>query len=522
MSSIELQLSRSIAGSLLEGLEYLTGYPYGCVEQTMSRALPNAVVGRALNQLGVTNPTLQANLPAQINASIQRLYGYQHNDGGWGWWYDDPSHDYQTAWVIFGLAQVAQAGYEIDPAVIERGAEWLNQELPHMDSRTQAFALYALAEAGLANEAATLSLAENRAQLDGDEFSLAGLALALHQLGENALARSLVAELAETAVNQDGRVYWHGANHDGYYYQKTMASDIRTTALALSAFSRIRPGHELEAGMVRWLMDQRRSSGWGTTNETSFAILGLTDHLLATSFNETAAATTYSVRLNGRVVAEGTLGRGEPAVSLTIPRADLKAGSNTLSITQAGSGQLYYVLNSRMYLPEAEIEAAGNVAISRTYLDGETGQPLDTFVPGQLVQVQLKVNLPETGTYIIVEDKLPGGLEALNEGLNTTSHVATAYGSFEYQWQGLGYNNKEVHGDRVTFFITEMERGVKTFTYFARATHAGDFKAMPAEVYAMYNLALWGRSASSQLIIQATEDNLSQTGNIITNALPAW
>jgi hypothetical protein len=38
----------------------------------------------------------------------------------------------------------------------------------------------------------------------------------------------------------------------------------------------------------------------------------------------------------------------------------------------------------------------------------------------------------------------------------------------------------------------------------------------------MYNLALWGRSASSQLIIQATEDNLSQTGNIITNAFPAW
>ena len=471
----------------------------------MSKALPNAVVGRALNQLGVTNPTLQANLPGQINASIQRLYGFQHNDGGWGWWYDDPSHDYQTAWVIFGLAQVAQAGYEIDPAVIERGAEWLNQELPRMDGRTQAFALYALAEAGLANEEATLALATNREELNGDEFSLAGLALALHRLGENALAHTLVAELAETAVNQDGRVHWHGANHDGYYYQKTMASDIRTTALTLSAFSRIRPGHELEAGMVRWLMDQRRSTGWGTTNETSFAILGLTDHLLATSFNETAAATTYSVHLNGLVVAEGELGRGEPAVSLTIPRSDLNAGSNTLFITQAGSGQLYYVLNGRMYLPEAEIEAGGNIAITRTYLDGETGQPVDHFVPGQLVQVQLKVNLPETGTYIIVEDKLPGGLEALNEGLNSTSHVASAYESFEYQWQGLGYNNKEVHGDRVTFFITEMDGNLKSFTYFARATHAGDFTAMPTEVYAMYNLALWGRSASSQVIIMADE-----------------
>lgn len=47
MSHVELQISRSIAGSMLEGLQYLTGYPYGCVEQTMSKALPNAVVGRA-------------------------------------------------------------------------------------------------------------------------------------------------------------------------------------------------------------------------------------------------------------------------------------------------------------------------------------------------------------------------------------------------------------------------------------------------------------------------------------------
>ncbi|MCA9946853.1 MAG: hypothetical protein KC449_25405, partial [Anaerolineales bacterium] len=144
MSQVELQLSRSIAGSMLEGLQYLTGFPYGCVEQTMSKALPNAVVGRALNQLGVTNPTLQAELPGQINASIQRLYGFQHTDGGWGWWYDDSSHDYQTAWVIFGLAQVAGAGYEIDPGVIERGVEWLNLNRQSMDPRTYAFALYAM------------------------------------------------------------------------------------------------------------------------------------------------------------------------------------------------------------------------------------------------------------------------------------------------------------------------------------------------------------------------------------------
>jgi uncharacterized protein YfaS (alpha-2-macroglobulin family) len=97
-------------------------------------------------------------------------------------------------------------------------------------------------------------------------------------------------------------------------------------------------------------------------------------------------------------------------------------------------------------------------------------------------------------------------LEALNEGLNTTSHVAAAYDyyyddSYYYHWQELGYNYKEIFGDRVSFFVTEMEPGRRVFSYYARATGNGRFTAMPAEVYAMYNLALWGRSASDQITI---------------------
>ncbi len=505
MSQVELQLSRSIAGSMLEGLQYLTGYPYGCVEQTMSKALPNAVVGRALNQLGVTNPTLQAELPGQINASIQRLYGFQHVDGGWGWWYDDNSHDYQTAWIIFGLAQVAEGGYEIEPVVIERGVDWLNQNWQRMDARTKAFALYAIALAGQPNAEATLALAEDHTNLRGDEFSLAALALTLHEMGENGLAAEVLAELEETAVSRDGSVYWEGASEDGYYDNKVMASNVRTTAIALSAYSRIEPRSELIPGMVSWLMAQRRSQGWGSTNETSFAILGLTDHLLATSYNEAAANTSYTVQVNGQTVASGTLGRGEPAVSLTIPLEQLQTGENEIVLTQSGSGRLYFVLNGRMFLPHEEIEAAGSVTVTRRYLDGETGKPLTAIEPGQLVQIRLTVDLPDQGSYIIIEDRLPGGLEALNEGLATTSHIADAYNGPTYRWQQLGYNYKEVFGDHVSFFITEMDPRPLTISYYARATQAGSFTAMPTEVYAMYDAAVWGRSASDQIVIESPE-----------------
>jgi hypothetical protein len=55
----------------------------------MSRVLPNSVVGRAFAEIGVDNETLMADLPSMVELGLQKLYGYQHNDGGWGWRYDD-------------------------------------------------------------------------------------------------------------------------------------------------------------------------------------------------------------------------------------------------------------------------------------------------------------------------------------------------------------------------------------------------------------------------------------------------
>ena len=107
---------------------------------------------------------------------------------------------------------------------------------------------------------------------------------------------------------------------------------------------------------------------------------------------------------------------------------------------------------------------------------------------------------------MIVEDNLPGGLETLNDSLNTTSRAASAYyGAPEMRWSQLGCNYKEVRADRVSFFITEMATGRHTLTYMARATHAGTFTALPAEAWAMYDLAVWGRSASAALSVVALE-----------------
>ncbi|HJZ13242.1 MAG TPA: MG2 domain-containing protein, partial [Acidobacteriota bacterium] len=122
---LELYFTPSIAGLAFDSLEYLTGYPYGCVEQTMSRFLPDIVVEQALKQLKITNEQLSRELPKQINAGLQRLYHFQHEDGGWGWWEHDESHPYMTAYVVYGLSLAKQAGYAVDENRMTQGASAL-------------------------------------------------------------------------------------------------------------------------------------------------------------------------------------------------------------------------------------------------------------------------------------------------------------------------------------------------------------------------------------------------------------
>src|SRR5581483_3353496 len=58
--SLEIRLTPSVAGSIFSALDYLTSYPYGCVEQTMSSFLPDIVVTQAMRDLKLKPPIDQA------------------------------------------------------------------------------------------------------------------------------------------------------------------------------------------------------------------------------------------------------------------------------------------------------------------------------------------------------------------------------------------------------------------------------------------------------------------------------
>src|SRR5262249_39660531 len=68
--SVEITLTPSIARTIFGALGYLTSFPYGCVEQTMSSFLPNVIVSQASKQLGIKSGIDEAELARKIRAGL--------------------------------------------------------------------------------------------------------------------------------------------------------------------------------------------------------------------------------------------------------------------------------------------------------------------------------------------------------------------------------------------------------------------------------------------------------------------
>ena len=126
---LRLEVTPSIAGTLFGALDYLTTYPYGCTEQTMSSFLPNIIVAQTLKEFKTSSIRDSNDLKNKIEHGRNRLYAFQHHDGGWGWWKDDDSDPFMTAYVVDGLTLAKRAGYEIDDDRITRAREKLQKML---------------------------------------------------------------------------------------------------------------------------------------------------------------------------------------------------------------------------------------------------------------------------------------------------------------------------------------------------------------------------------------------------------
>ena len=505
-----------------DGLDYLEHFEYECTEQTVSRFLPNVLTYRALRDLGVSDPELEAKLPGLVEEGLTRLYLQQHGDGGWGWWYDDESNPYLTSYVVFGLVKAREAGFEVQSDVIQRGLDFLNSQLvptnrlnATREANRQAWILYVMAEAGTGTAGGSSirewvdSLYEGREKLSHYSRAYLALTLDLLQSGDERI-KTLLADLNNDAILSATGAHWE----EGFYDWWAMNTDTRSTAIVLNALTRLDPDNALIPNVVRWLMVARQDGIWETTQETAWALIALTDWMVVTG--ELEGQYNYNVSLNGNVLGEGQVtpeNIGE-SIKLRVDVADLLADvANYLTISRGdGPGRLYYTAHLKVYLPVEEIEPLDRgIVVSRQYTRADCVPTADAPCPevtearvGDVIQVKLTLVAPHDLYYVVVEDMLPSGAEAIDTSLDTTSLLDRSpalrrqvdrggYWAEFYFWWWHWYSRSELRDEKVVLFADYLAAGTYEYTYTFRAVLPGEFQVIPTFANEFYFPEVFGR-----------------------------
>ena len=347
---VEIRLSPSLVGPLFGALDYLTSYPYGCTEQTMSSFLPDVIVSHAASSLDLRATIDEQKLDKQIRAGLDRLYSFQHQDGGWGWWRDDESSPFMTAYVVSGLRQAGQADVRVRGGVIPRGESWLRKRLDSEaeqkdDADLRAYMVYALSLGQSAVDQARIErLFQQRASLQPLGQSLLGLAiLQSDSARKDEMAESVAAALEASVTREGGMAYWK-STRDALLDISADATP-EATAYAVKFLSAVHPSSTLlDAGTVYLLRNRKNGYYWNSTKQTAMVIYGLID--MVKRSGELRPDFTAEVSVNGKVVATRRFGSsdamradGEP---IRVSADALGAGDARVQVNFRGEGRLYW------------------------------------------------------------------------------------------------------------------------------------------------------------------------------------
>ena len=528
---LSVRLDPSLAAGMTEGLDYLEHYPYECTEQIVSRFLPNVLSYRAVRELGLERPELEEKLPGLVQEALNKLYNRQNGDGGWGWWDRGESRVHLTAYTVFGMVKAREAGFDVRGEVVERGLSYLRTHLEPARGLTspeaanqQAFILYVLTESEEFSVASDYvgGLFDNRDKLS--HYGRAYLAMTLDGIqapedGSDDRINTLLSDLQNAAILSATGAHWEEEGYDRW----AMNTDTRSTAVILEALARLDPENDLIPNVVRWLMVARRDGIWETTYETAWALIALTDWMRVTG--ELEGNYAYGLWLNERLLEDGqvTPANVDMTIRRQIPASELMAvESNRLIIDRgAGEGRLYYTAHLRTFLPVGEIEPLNRgVIVSRQYTDpacteGAECPDLNQVKVGDVVRVRLTIIAPHDLTYVVVEDPLPAGGEAIDPALATTSLTAgrpTLYRQAEneaasefYRWWWNWYSRSEMRDDRIVLFADHLPAGTYEYTYTFRATRPGMYHVIPTTAREFYFPEVFGRGAGRMMRIEAGE-----------------
>ncbi|MCB9715500.1 MAG: hypothetical protein H6712_16645 [Myxococcales bacterium] len=495
---VTVTVGENLWPELGERVEYLVGYPHGCVEQTTSSTLPLLAARDILPRLGLTRFS-DEQLRDMIGAGVKRLSTMRTSEGGLAYWpggYE--ANPFGTAYATLAIARARRLGIEAPAGMVDDMSEYMVHML-ELDSLPHGYGVEVKAMLALAL-AELDALPPERADALWDTveqqgvFGTATLALALARLPgqEDRVAR--LVDMVEGSFDEEGTLL-HGRSDDDFQYY---GSDQRTIAQSAIALQRLRPGSRLLPLLSAQLV--HRTEGY-TTHGTAYGLLALAERINDTEVE----AHRQRALLDGDDLTpelSESMSLGPAARLYRIPLDQLRGRKAQLVLESESDRPQSFVISARWRRPG---DGAGTRAATTTdhgpdlyrVITDAKGHAvdLDAIEPGRVLRVVLLARLPEDlpysrRGYLAVTDRLPAGFEALQPDLWTVASVPELdeeHPLYEHlRWSGSPASHVELRDDRAQFYFDRVWGEWVHATYLMRATTPGQFTAPPAMAELMY------------------------------------
>lgn len=529
MGNTPMAIVRGIRGSLRV-------YEYECTEQISSRVTPLLALLRAE---GALTPAERVTARAEIVRGIGVLIGRQRADGGIGYW---GSGDWTTPWLTAYaanvIAEAKELGIAVDSAPLARLTEYLRAALREppaekgplsawYDRRAtrladQLAAAEALSRLGAADRPAENELLRNAPQmLREDRIRLADM---LGRRGALEDARRLLVPIW-AQVQLVGRAATLPADTTRWYFHST----IRETSRLLIATLAVDQSNALVGPLVeRLAMIRPDRYGWNT-QDLAAAVRAIAFYD-ARVRAETPRPVT--VRSGTRQVLRTVTARGDTTIAIAPLLGPVRDETRTLRLTLRAEGatalpSFYHLTVTEVPLKPPVRPADAGIRVERWYERYADARPVTSVAEGELVRVRLRITVPSERRFVIVDDALPAGLEAVDLSLRTSTTVGGAgapaprqrggdegaegdegdessvgYGRYEGGWWSP-WDFREIRDDRVVWSASWLWRGTWDISYIARATTPGTFVRPPARAEEMYDPGVNGRSDGGTFTVTA-------------------
>jgi hypothetical protein len=475
----------------------LARYPYGCTEQTISRAMP-LVYAEQLVEEGASDDRPPAR--AQVQQAVATVLNRQSDNGAFGLWRegDRNASPWLGAYTTDFLYRADQAGYEVPQAALDRAyqalravaqgdawrvygyqtdvyeSRWHDDTERKLMQRSAPYALYVLARAGKADISRLRYLHDRELSEMRSPLAKAHLAAALAYMGDRSRAASAF-DAAEEAL---------GYLNSGDYYQ-TPLRDL-SGVLALAAETDFT---EHAARLAEKLGDDTPEPNRLTTQEKAFLLLAV-DGL--------SGEDGLRLDVDGLRSSNGdrrfflTQQNVEDGVSFRLRR-----GSSAIFRTVMVTG-------SPLKAPAPASESLGVSKTIRTLSGGRVN--LSNVTQGDQMVVVLTLD-PEQrrNNPVIVADLLPAGFE-IETILTPADGDQESDRDGAFAWIGRIHRAEtaEARDDRFIAAIDVIDEN-RTLAYVVRAATPGEF-AMPGVVAEdMYRPDVFARSAAGNVVISAQQ-----------------